>query len=90
MADGPTEPLAEIKRLPTAQWHRCRAEPADTETERALAAILADVLEVGEVGRYDDFFLTSAATASSRLRLPASGDGGIPLTARWLRASCFV
>ncbi|AGL27832.1 peptide synthetase [Mycobacterium tuberculosis CAS/NITR204] len=56
------------------------AEPADTETERALAAILADVLEVGEVGRYDDFFnlggnLSLAGAARAR-------DGGIPLTAR--------
>ena len=33
-----------------------RTEPARTETERALAAVFADLLSTSEVGRYDDFF----------------------------------
>ncbi len=31
-------------------------EPARTETERALAAVFADLLSTSEVGRFDDFF----------------------------------
>ncbi len=66
-ADGQLELLAEIERLPTAQAAPVPAEPADTETERALAAILADVLEVGRSDATTTSS-TSAATASSRLR----------------------
>ena len=32
------------------------AEPLRTDTERALAAVLMDVLAVSELGRHDDFF----------------------------------
>ena len=31
-------------------------EPARTETERALAAVFADLLSTSDVGRFDDFF----------------------------------
>ncbi|CFE42347.1 peptide synthetase [Mycobacterium tuberculosis] len=58
------------------------AEPADTETERALAAILADVLEVGEVGRYDDFFNLGGDSILATQVAARARDGGIPLTAR--------
>jgi mycobactin peptide synthetase MbtE len=33
-----------------------RTEPARTETERALAAVFADLLSTSDVGRFDDFF----------------------------------
>ncbi len=35
---------------------RGRTEPARTDTERALAAVFADLLSTSEVGRSDDFF----------------------------------
>lgn len=54
----------------------------DTETERALAAILADVLEVGEVGRYDDFFNLGGDSILATQVAARARDGGIPLTAR--------
>lgn len=81
-ADGQLELLAEIERLPTAQAAPVPAEPADTETERALAAILADVLEVGEVGRYDDFFNLGGDSILATQVAARARDGGIPLTAR--------
>jgi mycobactin peptide synthetase MbtE len=33
-----------------------QTEPARTDTERALAKVFADLLEIPEVGRFDDFF----------------------------------
>jgi mycobactin peptide synthetase MbtE len=33
-----------------------QTEPARTETERALAAVFADLLSTSDVGRFDDFF----------------------------------
>jgi mycobactin peptide synthetase MbtE len=33
-----------------------RTEPARTDTERALAAVFADLLSTSDVGRFDDFF----------------------------------
>lgn len=57
-------------------------QPARTETERVLAAMLAEALEVPEVGRNDNFFgLGGDSFLAVRLAARAR-DAGIPLTAR--------
>ena len=58
------------------------AEPARTETERALAAMLAEVLEVPEVGRNDDFFSLGGDSILAVQLAARARDAGIPLTAR--------
>ncbi|HWF30433.1 MAG TPA: amino acid adenylation domain-containing protein, partial [Mycobacterium sp.] len=58
------------------------AEPPNTATERALAAILADVLDAGQVGRYDEFFNLGGDSISAVRVAAQARDAGMPLTPR--------
>jgi mycobactin peptide synthetase MbtE len=58
------------------------SEPARTETERALAAMLIDLLSVEEFGRHDDFFTLGGDSILAVQVAARARDAGIPLTAR--------
>ncbi len=58
------------------------AEPPNTATERALAAILTDVLDAGEVGRYDEFFNLGGDSILAVRVAAQARDAGLPLTPR--------
>jgi mycobactin peptide synthetase MbtE len=57
-------------------------EPVRTDTERALAAVLVDVLGVSEVGRNDDFFTLGGDSILAVQLAARARDTGIALTAR--------
>ena len=57
-------------------------EPPSTETERALAAMLGEVLGVAEVGRYDDYFDLGGDSILAVQLAARARDAGLPLTAR--------
>jgi mycobactin peptide synthetase MbtE len=57
-------------------------EPVRTDTERALAAVLIDVLGIAEVGRNDDFFTLGGDSILAVQLAARARDAGIPLTAR--------
>ncbi|MGE2723944.1 amino acid adenylation domain-containing protein [Mycolicibacterium pulveris] len=67
-------------RLPSAPAGP--AEPARTDTERALAAILADVLGVAEVNRTDGFFELGGDSILAVQVAARARDTGLALTAR--------
>ena len=58
------------------------AEPPNTATERALAAVLTDVLDAGEVGRYDEFFNLGGDSILAVRVAARARDAGLPLTPR--------
>ncbi|OMC51333.1 non-ribosomal peptide synthetase [Mycobacterium sp. IS-2888] len=58
------------------------AEPPTTATERALAAILTDVLDAGPVGRHDEFFNLGGDSISAVRVAARARDAGLPLTPR--------
>ncbi|MCV7281308.1 non-ribosomal peptide synthetase [Mycolicibacterium flavescens] len=58
------------------------AEPARTETERALAALLADVVNVPEVNRTDDFFELGGDSILAVQLAARARDAGLAVTAR--------
>ncbi len=55
---------------------------ARTETERALAAMLVDLLSVQEFGRHDDFFTIGGDSILAVQLAARARDAGVPLTAR--------
>nr|WP_163802078.1 non-ribosomal peptide synthetase [Mycolicibacterium sediminis] len=57
-------------------------EPARTDTERALAAMLTEVLGAPTVGRRDDFFTLGGDSILAVQLAARSRDAGVPLTAR--------
>ncbi len=57
-------------------------EPARTETERVLAAMLAEVLDVPDVGRNDDFFSLGGDSILAVQAAARARDAGLALTAR--------
>jgi len=57
-------------------------EPARTDTERALAAMLIDLLGATEVGRYDDFFTLGGDSILAVQLAARARDAGVALTAR--------
>lgn len=57
-------------------------EPPTTATERALAAILTDVLDAGPVGRHDEFFNLGGDSISAVRVAARARDAGLPLTPR--------
>ena len=58
------------------------SEPARTPTEQTLAAILADMLELPEVGRHDDFFSLGGDSILAVQLAARARDAGLALTAR--------
>jgi mycobactin peptide synthetase MbtE len=83
--DGQLELLADIER--PARPARAvpvpgSAEPPDSATERALAAILTDVLDLHEIGRYDDFFNLGGDSILAVRVAAQARDGGMTLTPR--------
>jgi mycobactin peptide synthetase MbtE len=60
------------------------AEPPDTATERALAAILTDILEADEIGRHDDFFNLGGDSILAVRVAARARDTGLPLTPRMI------
>lgn len=58
------------------------SEPARTETERTLAAMLVDLLSVHEFGRHDDFFTLGGDSILAVQLASRARDAGVPLTAR--------
>ncbi|MEB3983443.1 amino acid adenylation domain-containing protein [Mycobacterium sp. 663a-19] len=60
------------------------ARPPGTATERALAAILAEVLEAQDVGRDDDFFDLGGDSILAVRVAARARDDGMPLTPRML------
>ena len=58
------------------------SEPARTDTERALATLLTDLLGVADVGRYDDFFTLGGDSILAVQLAARARDSGTALTAR--------
>jgi mycobactin peptide synthetase MbtE len=58
------------------------SEPPRTDTEKALAAMLADVLGTGDIGRYDDFFELGGDSILAVQVAARARDAGLALTAR--------
>jgi mycobactin peptide synthetase MbtE len=59
-----------------------RSEPPRTDTERALAAVFADLLSAGDVGRFDDFFALGGDSISSVQLAARARAAGLPVTPR--------
>ncbi|OMC55586.1 non-ribosomal peptide synthetase [Mycobacterium sp. IS-836] len=57
-------------------------EPPATATERALAAILTEVLDAGSIGRHDEFFNLGGDSISAVRVAARARDAGMPLTPR--------
>ena len=75
-AKMPAGPLRAVPAVPGP------AEPPSTATERALTAILTDVLDAGEVGRYDEFFNLGGDSILAVRVAARARDEGMPLTPR--------
>ncbi|CAN5633061.1 mycobactin non-ribosomal peptide synthetase MbtE [soil metagenome] len=58
------------------------AEPPSTDTERALAALLSEILEVTEISRHDDFFGLGGDSILAVQMAARAKDTGLKLTAR--------
>jgi mycobactin peptide synthetase MbtE len=79
--DGEIEYIEEI--LPSVPGGPAGpAEPARTETEHALTVMLAEVLDVPEVGRNDDFFSLGGDSILAVQVAARARDAGLALTAR--------
>ncbi|MCV7314896.1 amino acid adenylation domain-containing protein [Mycolicibacillus parakoreensis] len=59
-----------------------RMEPPRTDTERALATLVADLLETGDVGRFDDFFALGGDSILAVQLAARARDTGLALTPR--------
>jgi mycobactin peptide synthetase MbtE len=82
LANGQLERI-EAVQLRTTRTGSTVVEPARTETERALIALLAEVLDAdAEIGRDDDYFSLGGDSIKA-VQLAARGrDAGMKLTAR--------
>ena len=82
LADGQLERI-EAVQLRAARTGSTVVEPARTDTERALIALLAEVLDAeAEIGRGDDYFSLGGDSIKA-VQLAARGrDAGMKLTAR--------
>ncbi|RUP34248.1 MAG: amino acid adenylation domain-containing protein [Mycolicibacterium sp.] len=82
LADGQLERI-EAVQLRAARTGSTVVEPARTDTERALIALLAEVLDAeAEIGRDDDYFSLGGDSIKA-VQLAARGrDAGMKLTAR--------
>ncbi|KUI34476.1 non-ribosomal peptide synthetase [Mycobacterium sp. IS-1590] len=80
-ADGELELIEAVEpRRPAASAGP--AEPARTETERVLATLLADVVNVPEVNRTDDFFELGGDSILAVQLAARARDAGLTVTAR--------
>jgi mycobactin peptide synthetase MbtE len=79
--DGRLEFTPRADTHPTQPVDRS-SEPPHTATEKALAAILADVLGVDEIGRYDDFFELGGDSILAVQLAARARDTGLGLKAR--------
>lgn len=59
-----------------------QAEPARTETERALATVFAELLSTPEVGRFDDFFALGGDSILSVQLSARARAAGLPVSPR--------
>ncbi|OBK44912.1 non-ribosomal peptide synthetase [Mycobacterium sp. 1081908.1] len=85
-ADGQLQLLADVERPAPARAAAVAdpAEPPHTATERALAAILADMLEANEIGRHDEFFNLGGDSILAVRVAARARDAGMPLTPRMI------
>jgi mycobactin peptide synthetase MbtE len=58
------------------------SEPPRTDTEKALAAMLADALNADDIGRYDDFFELGGDSILAVQLAARARNTGLALTAR--------
>ena len=81
--DGQLELLAGMQPpVPPERTPAALPAKPNTDTERALAAILTDVLDAGEVGRYDEFFNLGGDSILAVRVAAQARDAGLPLTPR--------
>ncbi|KUI46790.1 non-ribosomal peptide synthetase [Mycobacterium sp. GA-1199] len=79
-ADGELEYIEAVEqRRPSAAGP---AEPVRTETERVLATLLADIVNVPEVNRTDDFFELGGDSILAVQLAARARDAGLAVTAR--------
>ncbi|WP_235630309.1 condensation domain-containing protein, partial [Mycolicibacterium novocastrense] len=79
-ADGELEYIETVeRRRPSAPGP---AEPVRTETERVLATLLADIVNVPEVNRTDDFFELGGDSILAVQLAARARDAGLAVTAR--------
>nr|WP_305071294.1 non-ribosomal peptide synthetase [Mycobacterium sp. IDR2000157661] len=81
-ADGRVELVESAEPRRRAATPAGMAEPARTETERVLAAILAEIVGVAEVNRTDDFFELGGDSILAVQLAARARDTGLSLTAR--------
>ncbi|KUI30402.1 non-ribosomal peptide synthetase [Mycobacterium sp. IS-1742] len=67
---------------PPARAAEQSGEPPATDTERALATLLGEVLDVEVTGRYDDFFTLGGDSILAVQLAARARDAGLALTAR--------
>lgn len=83
--DGRLELLDAIQAVPAAHPAPATvraATPPATDTERALATILSELLDAGEVGSDDDFFTLGGDSILAVQVAAKARDGGMQLTPR--------
>ena len=81
--DGRLEFVGHIhESTPAVSADAAPSEPPQTETEQALAAMLAEVLGVDEIGRHDDFFERGGDSILAVQLAARARDAGLGLTAR--------
>jgi mycobactin peptide synthetase MbtE len=81
--DGRLEFVGRIEEATTPETADATpSEPPHTDTEQALAAMLAEVLGVDEVGRNDDFFERGGDSILAVQLAARARDAGLALTAR--------
>jgi mycobactin peptide synthetase MbtE len=82
--DGQLQFVADVEGPPPAAAVADPAEPPGTDTERALAAIFAELLEAGEIGRHGEFFNLGGDSILAVRVAARARDGGLPLTPRMI------
>jgi mycobactin peptide synthetase MbtE len=84
-ADGQLELItAPVPRQAVRDREPGTAEPARTDTERALVTLLAAVLDVDEIGRDDDYFGLGGDSIMAVQIAARARDNGLRLTARMI------
>ncbi|OAN37842.1 non-ribosomal peptide synthetase [Mycolicibacterium iranicum] len=80
--DGKLEIVADRSFVVEAAPEPVEFEPPRTETERALAVLLTDLLGAQDVGRHDDFFGLGGDSVLAVQLAARARDSGLELTAR--------